>query len=397
MQGVETTRGYIAAPKVGCVAAGHSSVLAAMAGLRLPIESHPLQALVSEPIKPVLDTVVMSGAVHVYVSQSDKGELVLGAGIDAYNSYAQRGSPHVLEHQLAALTELFPIFSRLRFMRQWGGIVDVCPDASPIVAKMPVAGPLLQLRLGHRRLQGDARLRLGVRPHHRAGPAAQAQRGLHAGALLPRLPDRRTRRRRGGALMERRHDAADPLPLLRRARGERVLLWRRGAYRAAAADRQAHRRRSGATTCSCATNPKGVHFERWNHARGCRRWFNVARHTVTHEILAVYKMGEPPPASSRRNEAMTSQPYRLPQGGRIDRSKPIAFTFNGRQLTRLSRRHPGLGAAGQRRDAGRPQLQISPAARHHDARAAEEPNALVQLGERRRTEPNIRATVAGAV
>jgi sarcosine oxidase subunit beta len=140
VQGVETTMGFIAAKKVGCVAAGHSSVLAAMAGLRLPVESHPLQALVSEPIKPVLDTVVMSGAVHVYVSQSDKGELVLGAGIDAFNSYAQRGSQHVIEHQLTALTELFPIFSRLKMLRQWGGIVDVCPDASPIVAKMPVDG-----------------------------------------------------------------------------------------------------------------------------------------------------------------------------------------------------------------------------------------------------------------
>ena len=83
-----------------------------MAGFRLPIESHPLQALVSEPIKPVLDCVVMSGAVHVYVSQSDKGELVLGAGIDSFNSYAQRGSPPVIEHQLTALIELFPIFSR---------------------------------------------------------------------------------------------------------------------------------------------------------------------------------------------------------------------------------------------------------------------------------------------
>jgi sarcosine oxidase subunit beta len=140
VKGVETSRGFIAAKKVGCVAAGHSSVLAAMAGLRLPIESHPLQALVSEPIKPVLDTVVMSGAVHVYVSQSDKGELVLGAGIDSFNSYAQRGSQHVIEHQLTALTELFPIFSRLKMLRQWGGIVDVCPDASPIVAKMPVDG-----------------------------------------------------------------------------------------------------------------------------------------------------------------------------------------------------------------------------------------------------------------
>jgi sarcosine oxidase subunit beta len=111
-----------------------------MAGVRLPIESHPLQALVSEPVKPVLDCVVMSNTVHVYVSQSDKGELVIGAGIDGYNSYAQRGSFHVIEGQMAALVELFPIFSRMRMMRSWGGIVDVCPDASPIIGKLPVEG-----------------------------------------------------------------------------------------------------------------------------------------------------------------------------------------------------------------------------------------------------------------
>jgi sarcosine oxidase subunit beta len=125
---------------VGVVAAGHSSVLANMAGLRLPIQSHPLQAAVSEPIKPILDRVVMSGAVHVYVSQSDKGELVLGAGIDSYNSYSQRGSPKVIEDMMGALVELFPIFSRLKMLRSWGGIVDVCPDASPIIGRTPVEG-----------------------------------------------------------------------------------------------------------------------------------------------------------------------------------------------------------------------------------------------------------------
>jgi sarcosine oxidase subunit beta len=136
--GVETTRGTIGAGKVGLVAAGHSSVLANLAGFRLPLQSHPLQALVSEPIKPVLDCVVMSNAVHVYVSQSDKGELVMGAGIDGFNSYAQRGSFPVIEHQMGACLELFPIFSRLRMMRSWGGIVDVCPDASPIIGRTPL-------------------------------------------------------------------------------------------------------------------------------------------------------------------------------------------------------------------------------------------------------------------
>ena len=138
--GVETSRGAIAAGKVAISAAGHNSVVAAMAGVRLPLQSHPLQALVSEPIKPVLDCVVMSGAVHVYVSQSDKGELVMGAGIDAYNSYAQRGSFHVIERQMAALLELFPSFSRLKMLRSWAGIVDVAPDASPIIGRLPVSG-----------------------------------------------------------------------------------------------------------------------------------------------------------------------------------------------------------------------------------------------------------------
>ena len=138
--GVKTTRGPIAADRIGVVVAGHASVLANMSGLRLPIESHPLQAFVSEPIKPVLDTVVMSGAVHGYISQSDKGELVIGAGIDAYNGYGQRGSFPVIEHTMQAIIELFPTFSRVRMLRLWGGIVDICPDACPIVSKTPVQG-----------------------------------------------------------------------------------------------------------------------------------------------------------------------------------------------------------------------------------------------------------------
>jgi sarcosine oxidase subunit beta len=140
IKGVETSQGYIQSPKVGVVTAGSSSVLAAMAGLRLPIESHPLQAFVSEPIKPVLDTVVMSNAVHGYISQSDKGDLVVGAGIDSYNGYGQRGSFTTIEHTMTAIMELFPIFSRVRMNRQWGGIVDTCPDACPIISKTDIKG-----------------------------------------------------------------------------------------------------------------------------------------------------------------------------------------------------------------------------------------------------------------
>jgi sarcosine oxidase subunit beta len=136
--GVTTSRGTIATEKVGLSAAGHSSVLAKLAGFDLPIQSHPLQALVSELHQPVHPTVVMSNHVHVYVSQAHKGELVMGAGIDAYNGYGQRGGFHVIEHQMAAAVELFPIFARAHLLRTWGGIVDITLDASPIVSRTPV-------------------------------------------------------------------------------------------------------------------------------------------------------------------------------------------------------------------------------------------------------------------
>ncbi|QQK63079.1 sarcosine oxidase subunit beta family protein [Cobetia sp. cqz5-12] len=138
--GVETSRGFIGAKRVGVVTAGNSGVMAEKAGFRLPLESHPLQALVSEPLKPILDTVVMSNHVHGYVSQSDKGDLVIGAGIDGYVGYGQRGSYPTIEHTLQAIVEMFPIFSRVRMNRQWGGIVDTCPDACPIISRTPVKG-----------------------------------------------------------------------------------------------------------------------------------------------------------------------------------------------------------------------------------------------------------------
>jgi len=137
--GVKTAQfGTINAAKVGCVVAGNSGVVAGMAGFKLPLESHPLQAFVSEPIKPILDTVVMSNHVHGYISQSDKGDLVIGAGVDAYNGYGQRGSYNTIEGNVSAILELFPLFSRVRMNRQWGGIVDTCADACPILSKTPV-------------------------------------------------------------------------------------------------------------------------------------------------------------------------------------------------------------------------------------------------------------------
>ncbi|WP_221793859.1 sarcosine oxidase subunit beta family protein [Oceanobacter mangrovi] len=139
IRGVKTKQyGEIKADRVGSVVAGHSGVVAKMAGFELPLESHPLQALVSEPIKPMMDTVVMSNHVHGYMSQSDKGDLVIGAGIDGWVGYGQRGSYPIIEHTIHAIVEMFPTASRVRMNRQWGGIVDTTPDACPIIGSTPV-------------------------------------------------------------------------------------------------------------------------------------------------------------------------------------------------------------------------------------------------------------------
>ena len=138
VSGVQTTKGDISCEKLGIVVAGHSGVVADMAGFRLPIESVALQALVSEPIKPVMDCVVMANTVHGYMSQSDKGEMVIGGGADGFNNYTQRGSFHHVEETVRALIETFPMLSRLKMLRWWGGIVDMTGDRSPILSKTPL-------------------------------------------------------------------------------------------------------------------------------------------------------------------------------------------------------------------------------------------------------------------
>jgi sarcosine oxidase subunit beta len=146
--GVMTSKGDIACDKLGIVVAGHSGHVAEMAGFRLPIESVALQALVSEPIKPCMDVVVMANTVHGYLSQSDKGEMVIGGGTDGYNNYTQRGSFHHIEETVRALIETFPMLSRLKMLRQWGGIVDVTGDRSPILSKTPVEGVFINCGWG---------------------------------------------------------------------------------------------------------------------------------------------------------------------------------------------------------------------------------------------------------
>lgn len=140
VRALETSRGRIETGRVGVVAAGNTSVIMDLAGVRMPLETYPLQALVSEPVKPIFPCVVMSNTVHAYISQSDKGELVIGASTDQYLSYSQTGSLHITAHALEAVNELFPMFRRLRMLRTWGGRVDVTADRSPIVGKTQVPG-----------------------------------------------------------------------------------------------------------------------------------------------------------------------------------------------------------------------------------------------------------------
>src|SRR5260370_10804210 len=125
---------------MGVANAGNTSASMAMAGVRMRLESFRLQALVSEPLKPMMPCVVMSNTIHAYMSQSDKGELVIGAGMDAYTSYSQMGGLHIATQTLEAICEMFPTVSRLRMLRNWGGVIDTTPDRSPIIGKTPVPG-----------------------------------------------------------------------------------------------------------------------------------------------------------------------------------------------------------------------------------------------------------------
>lgn len=140
IRGVHTSQGPIAADRVVMSVAGNASALGQLVAVRVPITTMALQAVVTEPIKPALDVIIVSASIHAYVSQSDRGEIVIGGAADAYTSYAQRGGLPVLQATVAAVLELFPSFSRLRLMRQWAGMVDVTPDTTPIMGLTPIDG-----------------------------------------------------------------------------------------------------------------------------------------------------------------------------------------------------------------------------------------------------------------
>lgn len=147
-RGVSTSRGEIRSDRVAMAVAGHSSMLSAKAGFSLPIQSYSLQAMVSEPVKPVLDTALLSIGTGTYANQSDKGEIVFGGGLDRIPSYAQRGNPPAHDHTISGLIEMFPAFGQLKILRQWAGIVDVTPDSSPIIGPSPIPGLYLDCGWG---------------------------------------------------------------------------------------------------------------------------------------------------------------------------------------------------------------------------------------------------------
>ena len=289
-----------------------------------------MQALVSEPVKPMMPCVVMSNTIHAYMSQSDKGELVIGAGTDAYMSYSQTGGLHIANHTLEAICELFPAVRRMRMLRNWGGIVDVTPDRSPIIGEDAGSGAVRQLRLGHRRLQGDAGLGPCVRAHDRPRRAASARRALHAStAFAPagsstKPPPRRSRIEPAMLLIDCPY-CGMARPEIEFAYGGEAHIARRRRSERALSDEE------WANFLYFRSNPKGVLAERWRHAHGCGRFFNCLRDTLSDKILAVYKAGEPRPdaPSERAGPARMSQPFRLAGVGSIDRSRPLVFTFDG--------------------------------------------------------------------
>jgi sarcosine oxidase subunit beta len=303
VEAVETTRGTIRTTKVGVVAAGHTSVIAEMAGMRMPLESFPLQALVSEPVKPVFPCVVMSNSMHAYISQSDKGELVIGAGTDQYTSYSQTGGLHITTRcDLRAVSDVPPHAHAAQLGRHRRR------DAGPLADHRHDAGarPVRQLRLGHRRLQGDAGLGPRLRGDHCARRAAPDRGAVHARSLPDRASHRRGGRRRRRALEGEM--LLIPCPYCGENRPE--IEFRNGgeAHVARPLDPSSQSDEQWADYLYMRTNPKGVHFERWRHVHGCGRFFNAVRHTVTDRILRTYKAGEPRPDPSSFGDARPAVP-----------------------------------------------------------------------------------------
>ncbi len=347
--GVETTQGFIATTRSS---ASRSPVtpaaLAAMAGLTLPIESHVLQAMVSEPVKPVLDTVVTSGAVHFYISQSDKGELVMGGDLDFCNSYAQRGNLPIIEHVVAACLALFPSFGRLKVMRTWGGVMRHDDGRQPDHRQAAGQGPHHDRRLVLRRIQGDAGVRLAARVHDRARRAASAQRRVHARALR-RTARRSTKRARVRCRGRIEHDEACamlliPCPWCGPRNQVEFTYGGDATVQRPAAD--ARSTRGWFVYVYVRDNPAGSA----RRAVVPRRRLPAVVHACSATRARTTSSAAPPPAAPLRRERAVTQPFRLAAGGVVDRARPLRVRIRRRaHYRRLRRRHARLGAARQRR------------------------------------------------
>ncbi len=194
--GVQTNRGHISTPKVLCAVAGSTPRITDMVGMRTPIYIHPLQAMVTEPMKPWLDPIIVSGSLHVYVSQSARGELVMGASLDPYELHSTRSTLDFVEGLAAHMLDLFPFLSHVKVNRQWAGMADMTPDFAPIMGKTPVAGLLPRFRLGHLGLQGHAGVRQDHGVHGGERPRSRTDRGFPLSRFARLRADGRERARR---------------------------------------------------------------------------------------------------------------------------------------------------------------------------------------------------------
>ncbi len=260
--------------------AGHTSHVAKMAGLKLPVESHILQAFVTEPIKPVVDHVISWGAELFYLSQSDKGGLVFGGHIDGFNTYTQRGQFPRIQTVAECAVSLMPFISRLRLLRHWGGIQDMTPDGSPFIGKTEVKNLYLN---GGWCYQGFKATPASGWTFSRPSPTTTSMSSI---AALPSTASRRAGSSTSSASATGPTSNDHSLSPLRRARLQRIPL-RRRRHEAEACPWRRSEPQEWHDHYFLFDNPKGPHTEYWQHVLGCRRWFKLNRNTATNEIGGV--------------------------------------------------------------------------------------------------------------
>ncbi len=338
--GVDTTRGSIATSRVLCAVAGFTPRMLDMVDLHTPIYVHPLQAMVSEPVKPWLDPIIVSGSLHVYVSQTARGELVMGASLDPYELHHTRSTLDFVEGLSAHMLDMFPFLSEVKVNRQWAGLADMTPDFAPIMGVDAGGGFLPRRRLGHLGIQGDAGVRQDHEPHRRDGAQPSVDRRLHDRSLRALPADRRKGRGVGGSLMK-----IMVCPLERAAPG--VANSRTAARCATARIRTPAATPSGAATCSIgparrasstsggATSPRASGSSRCATPRAMWSSRPIPAEAVRQGLADRARRG-------RRAVMHRLEPH-PPENGSIAR-RCCSFTFEGQRLPGLCGRHHFLGA-----------------------------------------------------